>query len=263
MPCSAGVSSAMLLNDFQIWKQLLDGIMSTEASKQEPVNHVFVDLENVKTVEVSVFERKNMTFHLILGPSNGKLDVGLVEKLVEHAAAVRMVRSPQQGANAADFVLAYHLGQAVLAEPKAHFHIVSKDKGFDSLVMLLKSRQVKVRRHDTWESLDLSAAPKSAEASTVPAVQVVPRATQVSSPQASEESKQTRDRALSEDARKVLASLRKAEKNRPKMRATLVRHVQNGGGKECDEKKAEKLVKELFSQGFLTDSGAGKLEYRL
>lgn len=214
---------------------------------------MFVDLENVKRVDPLVFEKKNMTFHLILGPDHKKLDVELVEKLVEHAGAVRLVRSPQKGANAADFVLAYQLGQAVLAEPKGYFHIVSKDKGFDSLVMLLKSRQVKVRRHDSWVTLDLSAAVKAAP--VVPAADAIPK---VPAKAAS-----AGERALSEEARKVLESLRKAVKNRPKKRVTLVRHVQNGGGKDRDEKKAEQLVKELFSQGYLKDVGAGKLEYRV
>lgn len=235
--------------------------MSTEQTPHAPVNHVFVDLENIKTVDPVVFEKKNMTFHLILGPQNTKFDVEIVELLVKHADAVRIVRSPEKGKNAADFVLAYHLGQAALTEPKAHFHIVSKDTGFDSLVKFMKTRQVKVRRHDSWATLDLSAVVKAVP--MVPAAEAIAKVPTSPAVQASAKAVRTGERPLSDEARKVLESLRKAVKNRPKMRATLVRHVQNGGGKDRDEKKAEQLVKELFSQGYLKDVGAGKLEYRV
>ena len=49
---------------------------------QPPVNHVFVDLENVKTIDGSVVGGKNLTFHLILGPQNKKPDVDIVETLL-------------------------------------------------------------------------------------------------------------------------------------------------------------------------------------
>ena len=64
---------------------------------------------------------KNLTFHLFLGPQNRKLDV--VERLLDNAQAVKLIRSPVARKNALDFVLAYHLGQAVRTDPKGYFHI--------------------------------------------------------------------------------------------------------------------------------------------
>src|SRR5688572_7093458 len=108
--------------------------MRPDSSPYLPVNHVFVDFENVKQVDLSVLGRKNFIVHLFLGPLNKKLDVEVVERLLEHSQAVKMIRSPKLGKDALDFVLAFHLGQAVQTDPKAYFHLVSGDEGFDSLV---------------------------------------------------------------------------------------------------------------------------------
>ena len=45
------------------------------------MNDVFVDLENVKTIDPAVIGGKNLTFHLFQGPQNKKLDVDIVAKL--------------------------------------------------------------------------------------------------------------------------------------------------------------------------------------
>ena len=56
--------------------------MQNDTTPHLPVNHVFVDLENVKTIDGSVVGGKNLTFYLFLGPQNKKLDVDIVETLL-------------------------------------------------------------------------------------------------------------------------------------------------------------------------------------
>lgn len=149
--------------------------MQTETTAHQPVNHVLVDLENVKTIDAAVIGGKNLRLHVFLGPQNKKLDVEVVEKLLENAQAVQLIRIATVGRNALDFVLAYHLGQAVLADPKGYFHIVSKDAGFDALVDLLESRHVKVKRYADWSTLHFHSTPKPAVAVVSPA-EVAPKA---------------------------------------------------------------------------------------
>lgn len=218
--------------------------MQAETSAYQPLNHVFVDLENVKSIDATVIVGKNLTLHLFLGPQNKKLDVEVVERLLENAQAVRMIRSPKAGKNALDFVLAYHLGQAVQADPKGYFHIVSKDGGFDALVDLLRSKHVKVKRHPDWSGLHFSSAPKPAAASApkVPA-----------------------QSGLSEAAEKLLGSLRKSEKNRPKKEKTLVSHARSLNGKDKPEAEASaaRVVAELKKVGYLEIDDKGTVTYRL
>lgn len=218
--------------------------MSSEAPPYLPVNHVFVDLENVKSIDATVIGGKNLTLHLFLGPQNKKLDVEVVERLLENSQAVKLVRSPKSGKNALDFVLAYHLGQAVLADPKGYFHIVSKDTGFDALVDFLKSKHVKVKRHPDWSGLHFTSTPKPAIA-PVPKVPAKP--------------------VLSEAAEKLLENLRKSPKNRPKKEKTLITHAMNFTGKDKAEAEsgAVKVIGELNKAGHLEIDDKGGVTYKL
>lgn len=223
--------------------------MQTETTPYQPVNHVFVDLENVKTVDTSVVGGKHLIFHLFVGPQNKKLDVGLVECLLANAQTVKLIRSPKTGKNALDFVLVYHLGQAVLADPKGYFHIVSKDGGFDSLVELLKSRHVKIKRHCDWAELHFMSAPKPPPTTPpqVPPVYAPPPAA----------------KALSANAEKVLANLQKTEKNRPKKEQTLVSHAQNFLGKDITAEQAKRVVEELRKARHLAIDDKGAVSYQV
>jgi len=94
-----------------------------------PVNHVFVDYENVHDVDAAIIESKTVHLTLLLGAQKTKLDAALVEKLLHHANNVELVRLKSSGRNALDFALTYYLGRAVLGDPGGFFHIMSKDKG--------------------------------------------------------------------------------------------------------------------------------------
>lgn len=219
--------------------------MQTETTPHLPVNHLFVDLENVKSIDASVIGGKHLRLHVFLGPQNKKLDVEVVEKLLENAQAVQLIRIATVGRNALDFVLAYHLGQAVLADPKGYFHIVSKDAGFDALVDLLKSRHVKVKRHADWSTLHFQSTPKPAAAVVAPA--------EVPKP------------AFSEAAQKLLENLRKNLKGRPKKEKTLIAHAMNYTGKDKPdaEAKAVKVVGELKKGKLIAVDEKGAVTYQM
>ncbi len=230
--------------------------MQTEPVVYQAVNHVFVDFENVKRIEVAVLGGKHLRLHLFLGPQNKKLDVEVVEKLLENAQAVELIRSTTLGKNALDFVLAYHLGQAVLTDPKAHFHIVSKDTGFDALVELLKSRHVKVKRHGDWSALNFQSAPKpvAAAVSPVPAAPKSPAAPKLPAKP-----------ALSEEAEKLLENFRKTPKNRPKKEKTMISHTSAFFGKDKpdSEAKAKKVMEELKKAKLIAVDEKGGVTYQV
>jgi hypothetical protein len=224
--------------------------MFSDSTPHLPTNHVFVDVENVKVIDPAVIGSKNLRLHLFLGPHQRKLDVEVVEKLLEHSQTVQMIRSPKSGKNALDFVLAYHLGQAVQGDPKGYFHIVSKDAGFDALVELLKSRHVKVRRHDDWTALHFQSVAKTPMNDVAPAVSSTP------APNAT-------GAKLFQNAAKLLENLRKSEKNRPKKQKTLITHARNFSGKDKPESEAEKVVGELQKAGHLAIDEKGTVSYKL
>lgn len=206
----------------------------------QPVNHVFVDFENVRTIDVAVVSGKNLTFHLFFGPHQKTLDIEVVEVLLKHAQVVQIVRSPKSGKNALDFVLAYHLGQAVVGDPKGYFHIVSKDAGFDALVDLLKSKLVKVKRHADWSGLNFNGPVKS---EVEPKIAVA--------------------KALSEKAQNLLDDLKKVAVHRPKRKKGLLGRASSVLGKDSKEAQRESLVQELVKAGKLTLDEKGAVSYSL
>lgn len=129
------------------------------------MNHVFIDFENVHQVDLTLIGAKSVSFTLMVGPKQTKLDSDLVEKLMAHSASVQLVKLKSSGKNALDFALAYYLGRAALADPTGYFHIVSKDGGFDPLIEHLRSRHIHVYRHVSCADLTFTWSGKKAPVS--------------------------------------------------------------------------------------------------
>ena len=62
-----------------------------------PMNHVFVDYENVHQVDLSLIGAKSVSFTLMVGAKQTKLDTDLVERMIEHASSVRLVKLKSSG----------------------------------------------------------------------------------------------------------------------------------------------------------------------
>jgi len=139
------------------------------------MNHVFVDFENVHQVDLTLIGAKSVSFTLMVGAKQTKLDSDLVEKLMAHASSVQLVKLMSSGKNALDFTLAYSLGRAAFADPKACFHIVSKDGGFDPLIDHLRSRHIKAHRHVSCADLNFTWPGKKAPVSEPIVEKTVPK----------------------------------------------------------------------------------------
>ena len=205
--------------------------MSTPAAPA--MNHVFVDFENVQTVDLALIGSKGVSLKLLLGANQTKLNLDLVEKLMKHAASVELIRLTFSGKNALDFALAYYLGRAVLADPTAYFHIVSKDTGFDPLIKHLQSRHVHVRRHGDFSTLTFSALPKSPPAPS------------------------------DELEKRVIEHLAKNKASRPKRKKTLASHLLAFAGKSCTEGEISTLIEKLVDSGQLAIDDKNVVTYRM
>ncbi len=227
--------------------------MKTETIHPTPVNHVFVDFENVHEVDLAVIGNKAVSFTLLVGPRQTKLAVSLVEKLLEHAASVQLVRLTSSGRNALDFTLAYYVGRAVAADPNGSFHIVSKDKGYDPLIAHLLSKHIRARRHDGFATLTF-AAPARLPTPNPPAAAPKPKARARS---------RTRPSNLDERTTQVLEHLRKPTSTRPKNQKKLVSFLVAYLGHKITEAEALNLIENLRKAGHLAISQKGAVTYRL
>jgi hypothetical protein len=205
-----------------------------------PLNHVFVDFENVHQVDAAVIGAKTVSFTLLLGAKQTKLDAGLVEKLMEHAATVQLIRLTSSGKNALDFALAYYVGRAVSANPAVFIHIISRDTGFDPLIEHLRSRHIHARRHDSFATLTFSGTAKAAT--------VAPKV----------------ETAVQKDPLiRVLESLRKNITNRPKKKKTLLSHLKSTLGKDATEAEAANLLELLRDAGHLSIGDKDAVTYHV
>lgn len=183
------------------------------------VNHVFVDFENVKEVDFRILSSKPSTLTIIAGANQTKMNTGMVEEMMKHADSVQLIRLESSGKDAVDFTVAFYLGRKAVTDPGAHYHIVSKDTGFDPLIGHLKSRQIKVKRHDGFSSL-LSGAPGKAAS-----------------------------RPVAHPVDRIKEMLRRSPKNRPGKETTLLRYVRHALGTEGTDKTAGEIVGAMKKDG--------------
>lgn len=210
-----------------------------------PMNHVFIDFENVQQVDLGLIGAAGVNFTLLIGPQQAKLEVGLVEKLLEHASSVRLVKLKSKAKNAVDFALAYYLGRAAVEDPTGCFHIIAKDGGYDPLIQHLRERHIRVQRHASCAELTFSWPGKKVVASPAKPKSALPGAkvnTAVKSPQAG---------APVDLVAKALAYFRKNVRNRPKKRKSLLSQLKSLLGNQAKEAEAEKVLSELRQLGLV------------
>lgn len=188
-----------------------------------PMNHVFVDFENIHHFDPDAIGAKRVTLTLMLGAQQTKLDVELFEKLIKNAVAVEVIRLTSSGKNSLDFALAYYLGRKVLGDPTASFHLISRDKGYDPLVEHLRSQNVRAYRHDDASELTFSHKSMGVKDMAKP---------ELESPQDS-------------SFARIIECLKKSTSNRPKKRKTLLNYMQSHLGKDSSEGDATKLLDKM------------------
>src|SRR5258706_2872473 len=218
-----------------------------------PVNHIFVDFENVHEIDLSVIGSKAVSFTLLAGPRQTKLDVSLVEKLFEHAVSVELVRLTSTGKNALDFTIAYYVGRAVAADPTGYFHIISKDGGYDPLIEHLRSRHISARRHESFATLTFAGPAKPATV-TLPLAASIPK---------TQPATKAQPQTLDEWAAEVLEHLHKPSATLPRTQKRLVSFLVARRGHKITEVESLNLVEHMRLAGHLTIGEKGAATYHL
>jgi hypothetical protein len=217
------------------------------------MNHVFMDFENVHQVDLTLIGAKSVSFTLMVGPQQTKLDSNLVEKLMEHSASVRLVKLKSKANNALDFALAYYLGRAALANPTACLHIIAKDGGYDPLIEHLRARHINVQRHKSCAELTFTWPGKKAVVSEAIVEKTAPKkmAKKIVTKKllAVKTVKET-----SPDAGylRVWDNFQKTPQSLPARRKTLLAKIGQLIGEKADGEKVAEIVKRLENAGMLT-----------
>jgi hypothetical protein len=251
--------------------------MTNPSTIAPPMNHVFVDFENVHQVDLTLIGAKSVSFTLMVGPKQTKLDSDLVEKLMAHSASVQLVKLKSAGKNALDFVLAYYLGRAALADPTGYFHIVSKDGGFDPLIEHLRSRHIHVYRHASCADITFTWSGKKAAVSE-PIVEKPVEAVVVKKVAAKKVAKKAAKKAVAKKVvtkavekpdpevawmERVLKDFKEHPKAQPKKKKALIAKIANLINKKVDGPEVLAVIARMEKAGKLKFGEKEVPEYHL
>ena len=112
-------------------------------------HYILIDYENVQTKSLAVLQgAPNQAFRIMVfvGANQSKIPIELVSSMQSFGDKAEYIQITGSGRNALDFHIAYYLGALTEREPKAIFHVISKDTGYDQLIRHLKAKRITVAR---------------------------------------------------------------------------------------------------------------------
>lgn len=227
---------------------------ATIPNHSPPMNHVFVDFENVHQVDLTLIGAKSVSFTLMVGPKQTKLNTDLVEKLLEHSSSVQLVKLKSSGKNALDFALAYYLGRAALADPAAHFHIIAKDTGYDPLIEHLRERHLNVSRHRSCSELTFTWPGKTTPVNEPAAKKTVAKKAgkKIAVKKVAKKTTAKKAGLVEEWTERVAKNFKDHPKARPVKRKTLLTKVADLIQEPVDGPEVLSVIERMEQAGYLT-----------
>ena len=116
-------------------------------------NYVLIDFESVQPRSLSLLMPDQFRVYVFIGPNNARLPREVVLSVQALGDRAQYVELEKAGPNALDFHIAYYLGKLTSNDPSGFFHIISKDTGFDPLVLHLKGKDIFARRSESIEDM--------------------------------------------------------------------------------------------------------------
>jgi hypothetical protein len=180
---------------------------------------LLVDFENVQELDLSGLD-ENFQIMVFVGASQKSVPIELVKNLQGFGNRVDWQKVDGNGSNALDFFIACQLGRVWERSPQLQCIVLSKDKGFDPLLLHLRRNGLKCRRIESLHQL----GPKAASA---------------------EESGYAR----------VVEILGKSErKARPRKRETLAAHIASIFQKKIDQPGVDRIIGMLLTHKMISES---------
>lgn len=108
--------------------------------------YVLIDFENVHPKNLELLTTHPFKVFVFVGANQTKVPFDLADSMQLLGRSARYIKISGNGQNALDFHIAYYVGELAAKDPDAHFHIISKDRGFDPLIKHLKGRKIRIQR---------------------------------------------------------------------------------------------------------------------
>jgi hypothetical protein len=209
-------------------------------------NYVFVDYENVQVASLALLKAEHFKVYIFLGANNTKLPVSLFLSMQELGQRVELVTLEASGKNALDFHIAYYLGTLAAIDPKAFFHIISKDSGFDPLIHHLRTKNIYSARSASIADMPCLQPPAISHAAQPP-----PAISHAAQPPPLEI--QSKNRAVSTShaalVDKAIALVINGKATKPTTRKTLFSTLHSKLGKGLPPQSIEDVLLALVKKG--------------
>lgn len=193
---------------------------------------MLVDFENVQPKDLALLDGGSYKIKIFLGTHQGKIPVAMARALQAFGPDVEYVQAGGSGNNAVDFHIAYYIGQLAATAPEAHFHVISKDTGFDPLIKHLKEQGISCRRSISIAAIGLVSAAISGSES------------------------------IADRAKAVAVNLAKRKSGKPRTLKTLRTTIKALFGSQLMEDELDRIIEQLTTRGVLKIAD-GKVQYEL
>jgi PIN domain len=187
------------------------------------INYVLIDFENVQPKNLELLTDYPCRIMVFIGANQSRLPRQVVVAMQALGDKAEYVEIDGSGPNALDFHIAYYIGRLAGKDPGGHFHIVSKDKGFDPLIRHLRSRNLRARREkDLAEIPELRISTKT---------------------------------SMDEKVERIVQNLADRGQSRPRKVRTLQNTINNLMSEKLDEKGLDELVAEMKRRKLIAVKG--------
>lgn len=209
-------------------------------------HYVLIDLENIQPEHMSVLDEKDSKVIVFVGENQSKISFDLARSVQSLGENAEYIKIKGNGPNALDFHVAFYIGQLSKENRDGHFHIISKDKGFDPLIQHLESRKIWAKRHKDISELSFLKPANAARKGHA----------QVSKPATS---------AIEEGrVQKIVKLLSSRGNARPRKLKNLSNAINSLFSKSLGENELNALIDELVKRGIVMVSSDEKnVNYKL
>lgn len=198
-----------------------------------PTQYVLIDYENVQPKNLAALkdDAQDRTFRILVfvGVNQTRIPRDLVFEMQAFGGDAEYIEATGSGKNALDFHIAYYLGRLAKPGSDDHFHLVSKDTGFDPLIRHLKESGIQVERRKGLFEIPWLRADESG--------------------------------SLDDQLQKVVRNFDMQGKSRPRKVRTVRTTINNLFGKSLTEEQLDALVSGLQKLNYIAIEGE-RIKYR-
>ncbi len=213
---------------------------------------IFVDFENIREIDLHLIQGKPVKVFIFVGKRHSTIPEDLLRSLTDSFPQVELIAAQCSGKNALDFILAYQIGVESVKNPQKIFHILSRDQGFDALVLHLEAQKISVTRHESFKAIPILGGIGAIIGKNRESVQESNQVTV-------KDSAQIPLRAIEriEDMRERFSR----NLSRPRRKDTLFSHIHIRFGKKLSEIELQEIVDGLVNRRVIEIDSAGTVHY--